>query len=386
MKIFRPENFGGILYDTETLRYQITETKIEADRIVPQKPINRDDILSAPVRVYFELTKRCNLACRHCFVSSHRNAEYGESTKNLISILDDFKENGVIDVRFTGGELTVREDWFEIVSHARNNGFSISLNTNGVYDDVNDIISKFSIIKPEQITVSVDGANGNHDYFRGKGMLDKSLDALRRMKDEGLKTRINTVITKKNVSDIPLILEIADGLVEEINFFYMRPVGRAVNIADLSLNFEEHFNSSVDTLSQRDKYPLLRIMHFEQSFTERTVKEKGHLLRSLPYGSTTLGVTCDGNVWPHGYTPYQDRNLSLGNLIDIPLRRIWVSKELDRQRNWLRSIDHRCSTCEEYKKRCAGYNFEMKVAEDIGDILTNPFCISDTPLPNLEDF
>lgn len=376
------------MYDSSTLRYRFTDVCESADRYIEKLLPGRKDILSAPIRIYFEITKACNLACKHCFVSADKNAPYGLELDKIIAILNDFENNGVIDVRFTGGEPTYRSDWFEILSHARQRGFSISLNTNGVYKNCTDVVRKLSLINPEQVTVSLDGMRENHDYFRGRGMFDQSIASLKSMREAGLKTRVNTVITQRNVHDIPQLIEYCKDFIEEINFFFMRPVGRAVKETSdgNSLTFDGHFQSSVDTLKLRSKYPEIRIMHFEQSFSERTIESHHSLNDSLPYGSTTLNVSCDGIAWAHGYLTYQNHALNLGSLINSSLREIWVSEKLDHQRNWLQAIQKRCYNCSEHKLTCAGYNFEMLVAEQVGSIDKNPFCISDKPLPRLEDF
>jgi MoaA/NifB/PqqE/SkfB family radical SAM enzyme len=349
---------------------------------------DRKDILSAPIRVYFEITKACNLACKHCFVSADKNAPYGLELGKITKILDDFENNGVIDVRFTGGEPTFRRDWFEIFSHARRNGFSISINTNGVYKNRTEVVRKLTLIEPSQVTVSLDGMRENHDHLRGKGTFDQSVASLKSMREAGLKTRVNTVINQRNVQDISQLVEYCKDFIEEINFFFMRPVGRAIKESGRgnSLTFDSHFQSSVDTLRLRDKYPEIRIMHFEQSFSERTIECHHSLKNALPYGSTTLNVSCDGIAWAHGYLTYQNHDLNLGSLIESSLREVWTSEKLDCQRNWLQAIQKRCHDCPEYKSTCAGYNFEMHIAEEIGSIDKNPFCISDQPMPRLEDF
>ena len=113
MKLYREEHFGGVLFDTDTLRYTIHTGDMEskADRRLPlNNPHLRRDILSAPIRVYFEITRRCNLTCSHCFVSSSPTAMEGMSTATAIALLDHMRQMGVIELRITGGEPTIRTD------------------------------------------------------------------------------------------------------------------------------------------------------------------------------------------------------------------------------------------------------------------------------------
>lgn len=388
MKIFRKEHFGGVLYDTKTLRFDLVDglpKDEEVARVIHKKLPERKDIISAPIRMYYELLRKCNLFCKHCFVDASGIGEYGEPTEFVIQVIDELSDNGVIDLRFTGGEPTLREDLFQILRHAKDKHFSISLNTNGIYKNPTQIADNLAELDIEQVTISLDGMRENHEYMRGSNTFDRTLEAVALMSERGVRLRFNTVITKRNCSDIPLLVELASRYAQEINFFYMRPIGRAVQQNHLSLDFQEHYDSSQVALSLREKYPNLSIMHFEQSFTERSIDST---LRSLkegyPYGNTTLNLDCFGNLWPHGYTTYQDSRLNLGNLKEITLKEVWTkSEKLDNLRSWYTELIKRCELCDMYKRKCAGYNFEMKFAINLGAIEQNPFCVSKVDIPPL---
>jgi MoaA/NifB/PqqE/SkfB family radical SAM enzyme len=64
-------------------------------------PIVEDGLLVAPIRVYYEVTKRCNLRCKHCFNISGIETKSELSASEVINILHGLKQNGVIDIRFT---------------------------------------------------------------------------------------------------------------------------------------------------------------------------------------------------------------------------------------------------------------------------------------------
>jgi MoaA/NifB/PqqE/SkfB family radical SAM enzyme len=386
MKLFRYEHSGGVLFDTETLRFQITDSASDAERFLTPTLPSRRDILCAPVRVYLELTQKCNLLCKHCFVSSTRTSPDGLGKSEFITILDDFSRAGVIEIRFTGGEPTQKKNWFEIMQHAKERGFLISINTNGIYRNNAEIVRKFRFLEPSQITLSIDGSESNHDYIRGKGTFQRTLAAARDFSNAGLPVRLNTVISKRNVDDIPYLIRLASEIAKEINFFYMRPVGRAIGENHSMLDFSAHFESAKAAASERPLFPNLSIMHFEQSFTERSIqasRESG-LQKALPYGGTTLGVTCDGSAWPHGYSPYQDKRLLLGSVQKDGIQAIWTnSTMLDQLRSWFQALVERCEKCPEYRSTCPGFNFEMEIAKSMGSIASNPFCVSKVPVPTL---
>lgn len=395
MKLLRKEHFGGVLFDTDSLRYEFVSGQPASppDRVLPARPLPpRTDILSAPIRVYFEITRRCNLTCRHCFVSSGPKSYAGVPRELIFTILDDLHEMNVFDLRFTGGEPTFRDDWFQILSRAKALGFSLSLNTNGVYPPGSAIIDELLSLELNQLTISIDGMEETHDRIRGQGAFRSSMASIERLHRGGASLRTNTVLTRDNVGEVPQLISLLAPFVKEMNFFYMRPVGRAVKLSNQHLDFDQHFRSSEETIALRNAYPNVRLMHFEQSFLERSIVEEelpfAELAMAPPYGSTTLGLNADGSMWPHGYTPYQSAPFfKLGQYPNVNLNCVWhESPVLDAVRGWLRSLMQRCRSCPEYRTRCPGLNFEMEVARKAGHMASNPYCISDMPVPELSPF
>ena len=252
--------------------------------------------------------------------------------------------------------------------YAKNKGLVISLNTNGIFQNKRELVNNIAELNLEQVTVSIDGMKKNHEYMRGENTFAKTINSLELMHDRGINLRINTVITKRNYLDLPQVIDLAGKYCKEINFFFMRPVGRATKLNHLSLDFFEHYMSARTAMKLRNKYPHLNIMHFEQSFTERSINYHCHTLKEgYPYGNTTINLDCHGNIWPHGYNAFQDARLNLGNLKKTSLLYVWhKSKKLDNL------------------KECAGYNFEMLFAQLAGEIPKNPFCISKSDIPTLE--
>lgn len=390
MKIFREEVFGGVIFDTENLRYELTSHK-KVENVGKFLPFNsyppRSDILSSPIRVYFELTRKCNLHCKHCF-SSSSNSEDDMLSKNFIfKMLEEMQEFRILDIRFTGGEPTCRDDWFDILKYSKDLGFAVSINTNGVYKNQNEILKKYILLDLNQITISIDGLERNHDFIRGKNSFKSAINTLIAFYNAGLPLRVNTVISKRNYHEIPLLLDLVAPYIKEINFFYMRPIGRALNLMNSSLSFDEHLDSAQKTLSLKDKYKDLRIMHFEESFRERSITvelaKSFELQPSFPYGGSTLAISFDGKVWPHGYSPYQSAAFEIGDLKILSLSKIWYeSVQLEKIRLWMSKLQKICKYCFYYlENKCAGINFEMEIARQNGDINHNPFCKANVIFP-----
>jgi len=390
MKIFREELFGGVLFDTSNLRYELTSNKMvgNVEKFLPISYYpQRTDILSSPIRIYFEITRKCNLHCKHCFASSTNHEADLLSKNDIYKILEQMREFRILDIRFTGGEPTCREDWFDLLKYSKDLGFAVSMNTNGVYKNQKEILRKLLLLDLNQITISIDGLEKNHDFIRGNNSFKSAISSLIFFSKAGLPLRVNTVISKRNYQEIPVLLDLLAPYIEEINFFYMRPIGRALNLIDSSLSFDEHLDSAQKTLSLNDNYKNLRIMHFEQSYRERSISKalakSLELQPSLPYGGSTLAISFDGKVWPHGYSPYQDGGFEVGDLKKSSIQKIWYeSTRLEKFRYWMAELMAICDNCFYFQEnRCAGINFEMEIARQNGEIKQNPFCKANVTFP-----
>jgi MoaA/NifB/PqqE/SkfB family radical SAM enzyme len=393
MKIYREELFGGIIYDDRTLSYRAAldaREKNEADRIISlaRRP-RRADVLSAPVRIYFELTTRCNLSCSHCFAESHPALPEGMPRGLIFRLLEDMKESGVINVRFTGGEPTARNDWYEICSYAHELGLIVSLNTNGVFDDPDGMAEKIASLGMEQVTLSMDGLEESHDALRGKGSFRAVRRALESLHAHGLNLRLTTVLTRDNLGEIPELVELAHGYVKVINFVCLRPIGRASQKGKLMPGFYEHSQSAAIVRSLQNTYADLLILHSDLPLPELLAgrEQAGDSPGdACTFSSTPLAIAADGSFWPHHYSAHQSESFRLGRFPDQRIDDIWLhSPVLDRFRTWTSELRRRCTGCPEYGKRCAGANFEMEIAKVLGHIKENPYCIASTEAPLLAD-
>jgi MoaA/NifB/PqqE/SkfB family radical SAM enzyme len=391
MKVFREEFFGGVLYDAQTLSYQLVydaaEGRRQADRVLPQTEAPaRRDILSGPVSVYFEITQRCNLACRQCFVSSHPAQPLGMDMATIRGVLEDMQRARVINVRFTGGEPTIRPDWYEVLSYAKELGFVVALNTNGVFADPADTIDKIESLGLEQLTVSLDGLEAAHDHYRGKGAFQKTVDALAEIRRRGIHTRITTTLTRRNVDDIAGLVVLARQHVDVINFVCLRPVGRGVKVKDTALSFDEHLQSAMVVKALQQQSSDLLILHSDLPLPDRmTIRPDargGGIEAAAGFASTCLNIGADGTVWPHHYSGHQTDRFQMGRYPDDRMLDIWHgSARLDGFRAWTQALQDRCGGCPEQHVRCAGINFEMEVARQLGLAADNPSCVNEAPVP-----
>jgi len=191
---------------------------LNSDAAVTAKP---SSVLqgSGPV-VIWNLIRRCNLACKHCYATSADTDFPGElNTQKIFAVMDDLKRFGVPVLILSGGEPLLHPDIFEISRRARDMGFYVGLSSNGTLitqENIDDIVS----IGYDYVGVSLDGMAEIHDRFRRKqGAFDESMRGIRLCRDAGLKVGLRFTLTQDNASDLPDLLQLMED--EAIDKFYL---------------------------------------------------------------------------------------------------------------------------------------------------------------------
>lgn len=196
-------------------------------------PYTVDDFGRNPLMFYYEVTRACDLVCKHCRASAQETAAPDElSTADALRLIDDvarFPRKPTIC--FTGGDPLKRADLFDIIRHATELGIGSALTPSATPLATFDAFKKAKEAGVSAIGISIDGPNAEvHDAFRGlSGSFDKALEMLQYARDLELPVQVNTSITRRNVA---LVDEIADMLEDRgvmmWSVFFLVPVGRGV--------------------------------------------------------------------------------------------------------------------------------------------------------------
>lgn len=174
---------------------------------------------SGPV-VIWNLIRRCNLACRHCYSISADTDFPGElATGEVFAVMDDLKRFGVPVLILSGGEPLLRPDLYAIADRAKSMGFYVGLSTNGTLIDESNI-GRIAAAGFDYLGVSLDGIGDTHDHFRRmQGAFRRSLRALRLARDAGIKAGVRFTLTQDNQRDLAAVLELVER--EGIDKFYL---------------------------------------------------------------------------------------------------------------------------------------------------------------------
>jgi len=170
--------------------------------------------------VIWNLIRRCNLTCRHCYSISADKDFPGElSTQEVYGVMDDLKAFGVPVLILSGGEPLLRPDIYDIATRAKQLGFYVGLSSNGTLIDAANI-GRIAEVGFDYVGISLDGIKDTHDKFRRMvGAYERSLNAIRLARDAGIKVGVRFTLTQHNEHDLPALLELMER--ENIDKFYL---------------------------------------------------------------------------------------------------------------------------------------------------------------------
>lgn len=200
----------------------------------------------APVFCLWELTDRCNLSCIHCYYNSNRKGTEASSELNTTEALDIIRqlaEINVFEVYLTGGEALLREDWPVLIENLRKNKIQVGIITNGTQLDEN-VAKTLAEFKVKWVQISIDGASPDvHDKVRGlAGGWERSVDAVRYLRQNNIRTHVSFVPTRINFRDIKKVIALCVemGLDYFVTDMLVLTGRAAINFDNVKLNAAEY--------------------------------------------------------------------------------------------------------------------------------------------------
>ena len=196
--------------------FRVSQFMHEIVRPTPAGP-RRDP--PGPV-VVWNLLRRCNLDCRHCYSISADKDFPGElTTAEIFSVMDDLAAFRVPVLILSGGEPLLHPDIFEISRRAKEMGFYVGLSTNGTLITP-ATIARIAEVGYDYVGISLDGIGPTHDRFRRRrGAFEDSLAGLRLCRDRDIKVGVRFTMTCDNADELPALVDLLDQ--EEVDKFYL---------------------------------------------------------------------------------------------------------------------------------------------------------------------
>ena len=357
--------------------FRLSQYMRELIEPTPFKPVRKP---AAPV-VIWNLIRRCNLACKHCYTTSADIDFPGElTTPEIYTVMDDLKAFKVPVLILSGGEPLLHPDIFNISRRAKDMGFYVALSSNGTKISA-DNIDEIADINYQYIGVSLDGIKDTHDQFRRvSGSFDEALRGIYLCLEKGIKVGIRFTLTQDNASDFPALLQLMDD--NDIDKFYLSHLnygGRGNRNRRDDAHFEmtrgimdlmfatcyEWLATGKDRefVSGNNDADAVYFLHWVNKHFPAKV---GHIKAKLEqWGGNASGVNVAnidnlGNVHPDTFWWHYD----LGNVKKRPFSEIWMDTSdplMAGLKQHPRPLEGRCATCH-YQNICNG-NTRVRAAQ-----------------------
>ena len=161
--------------------------------------------------VVWNMTRRCNLKCVHCYAKSEDKDYDNELThEQSLKMIDDLAAFGVPVLLFSGGEPLIHPRLVEYAEYAVKKGMRAVISTNGtlITKEKAETLKKIGL---SYVGISIDGLEETHNKFRGvNNAYKKAMEAVKNCQAAGIKVGLRFTINKRNVADIPGIFDILD--------------------------------------------------------------------------------------------------------------------------------------------------------------------------------
>jgi 12,18-didecarboxysiroheme deacetylase len=343
--------------------------------------------------VVWNITRRCNLKCLHCYAHA-KNIPFDNelTTMEGKKLIDDLAGFGVPVLLISGGEPLVRKDLPELAAYAVGKGMRAVISTNGTLITP-QMAGTLKEIGLSYVGISLDGMEEINDRFRGvKGAFRSALKGIENCKKAGIKVGLRFTINKINVGEIPDLFKlIEENDIPRICFYHLVYAGRGSKLVEEDLSHEES-RRAVDLIMDFTKklhdqgkpkevltvdnhadgpYIYLRL---KKENPERA-KEVLELLKMNEGNNSGRGIGCiswDGEVHADQFW----RHYSFGNVKDRPFSEIWndtsdpLMNKLKEKKKYAKG---KCETCR-WLDICAG-NFRVRSEAVTGDIWApDPAC------------
>lgn len=326
--------------------------------------------------LFLEITRECNLACRHCGSDCSTRKKYSSlTTASWIKILENIAESFFPKpfIVLTGGEPVLHADFASIITTLKRLQFKWGLVSNGysVDDRQIEIFLENGI---QSITISLDGTENTHNWLRGRpDSFRRALSAINSVaSSEIVEKDVVTCVNPRNLSELNDIAQLLmENDIPAWRLFRIFPAGRAKNNDELLLTAPET-RKMIDWISE-NKSRLAKKgfgLNFScEGWLPIAIDTK---LRDQPFfcraGINIASILCDGTITGCSNNSHLFYD---GNIITDNFAYTWQNGfQKFRKKDWLDTSA--CAHCR-YLKGCQGSSIHLW-----RDNLTKPeFCYMD---------
>jgi len=315
---------------------------------------------------YYEVTRACDLVCKHCRASAQKQPCPDELDPGLSrALIDDvagFERKPVLVL--TGGDPLKRPDIYELIRHARKRGMEVALTPSATPLATRDALLKARLAGARRLGVSLDGPDAEtHDAFRGwSGSFERTLRMIEDARAVGLPVQINTSITASNFEKIDAIAELlARQDIVMWSVFFLVPIGRGRSLRRIT---PEQYEIAFARLWRHAQTQPYAVKTTEAPHYRRYVlRQSGDPLAGPRAGGRDAGrraplgvrdgkgimfVGYNGEIYPAGFLPVRCGRFPKDSVVDV-----YQNHRVFRDLRDPDRFEGKCGFCE-FRQVCGG--------------------------------
>ena len=324
-----------------------------------------------PLVVSWNLTRKCNLKCSHCYINATASELPNElNTEESKRLIDQISEVSRPLLILSGGEPLLRKDVFELIRYGTEKGLRMGLGSNGGLIDAK-VAKELKEAGIKTVSISLDSSRPEqHDEFRGvNGSWKKAVNAIKALRENNVLVQVNTTLTQQNYGEIEEILSLVEEIgVENFHLFFLVPTGRGAKMADISPAMYESMIKN--TFAKTAKHKLNVRPSCAPQFM-RIAKDMGLDMRQWIRGCIAGLYYC--RVYPNGdITPCPYLPIKLGNIREKTFKEIWFNADMFKSLRDFDALKGKCGVCD-YRSICGGcraraYGLSSDFVDYCGDL------------------
>ncbi|MFD1774730.1 radical SAM/SPASM domain-containing protein [Paenibacillus rhizophilus] len=296
--------------------------------------------------VSWNVTKRCNLYCEHCYRDSGpaSSVEDDLTTEEGRQLIDEIKAAAFRLLILSGGEPLIRDDLCELIAYASSIGLRPALGSNGTLLTA----AKAAELKKAGlggIAISIDSATPeHHNRFRNapEGW-QQAVQGIHYAREAGLRVQINMTLTADNMDDFDQLAQLAEELnVASLHPFFLVPTGRAVNIEEDGLKQERYYSVLRSVLAKQKSSPL----EIKPTCAPQFMPLAKSMGLDMRYTRGCLAGVAYCSVLPNGEVhicPYLP--VKVGNVREQPFDEIWRDNPVFKDLRNFMEYEGACGSC-----------------------------------------
>ncbi len=315
------------------------------------------DFAERPFILFWEVTRACALACRHCRAVAQPQAHPQELThEEALHLLDAIAELNPPMLVLTGGDPMMRRDIFELIRYGTEKGLRVSLSPAATARLLNTDFAELKAAGVVSMSLSLDGASqATHDAFRRvPHTFERTLEAARRAKEAGIMLQVNTTLSRTTLPELDAFIELMKQIQPDVwSVFVLVPTGRATldelptaqELEDVWERLATLRGTLPFAVKTTEGHQYRRVLM--QAARSGAAEAPRHLIPTRD-GKGVVFISHVGEIQPSGFLPITAGNVRTDNLAEI-----YRTHPLFVQLRDDDALGGKCGKCE-FRRVCGG--------------------------------